>query len=43
MAAHPHGGHFAAHEQPGAIASDLRKMFERGGPAYDVVPGSDGF
>jgi hypothetical protein len=40
---HAHGGHFAAYEQPLALAGDLRKMFGRGGPAFGVVAGHDGF
>jgi hypothetical protein len=40
---HAHGGHFAAHEQPLELASDVRKMFGKGGPAYGVVPGKDGY
>ncbi|KAK7023640.1 hypothetical protein VNI00_016602 [Paramarasmius palmivorus] len=40
---HEHGGHFAAHEQPEALVADLRKMFGKGGPAYGVVPGKDGY
>ncbi|ESK86859.1 epoxide hydrolase [Moniliophthora roreri MCA 2997] len=37
------GGHFAAHEQPDKLAGDLRNMFGKGGPAYGVVPGKDGY
>ncbi|KAF2648178.1 alpha/beta-hydrolase [Lophiostoma macrostomum CBS 122681] len=37
------GGHFAAWERPDAIASDLKKMFGKGGPCYGVVEGSDGY
>lgn len=40
---HASGGHFAAHEKPEAIVGDLRKMFGRGGPAYGVVSGKDGY
>ena len=40
---HEKGGHFAAFEQPDALARDLRKMFGKGGPAYSVVPGKDGY
>ena len=40
---HEKGGHFAAFEQPDALAGDLRKMFGKGGPAYGVVPGKDGY
>ncbi|KAK7052889.1 hypothetical protein VNI00_004209 [Paramarasmius palmivorus] len=42
-AEHDHGGHFAAHEQPKELVSDLKKMFGKGGPAYGVVPGKDGY
>jgi hypothetical protein len=42
-AEHSHGGHFAAHEEPEELVSDLRKMFGRGGPAFGVVPGRDGY
>ena len=37
------GGHFAAWERPDAIISDLRKMFGKGGGAYGVVQGKDGY
>ncbi|KII91559.1 hypothetical protein PLICRDRAFT_135850 [Plicaturopsis crispa FD-325 SS-3] len=40
---HTAGGHFAAHEQPEALVDDVRKMFGKGGPAYGVVPGKDGY
>ena len=40
---HESGGHFAAHEKPEALVSDLRKMFGKGGPAYGVVNGKDGY
>ncbi len=40
---HESGGHFAAFEKPEAIAGDLRKMFGKGGPAYGVVTGKDGY
>ncbi|KAH9925905.1 epoxide hydrolase [Epithele typhae] len=39
----PKGGHFAAFEQPDALAGDLRKMFGKGGPAFGVVPGHSGY
>ncbi|KAJ8080513.1 hypothetical protein PM082_017346 [Marasmius tenuissimus] len=42
-AEHASGGHFAAYERPKALASDLRKMFGRGGPAYGVVEGHKGY
>jgi hypothetical protein len=40
---HDAGGHFAAYEKPEVLASDLRKMFGKGGPAAGVVPEHDGF
>lgn len=40
---HDSGGHFAAHEKPNELANDLRKMFGKGGGAYGVVPGKDGY
>ncbi|KAK7052885.1 hypothetical protein VNI00_004205 [Paramarasmius palmivorus] len=42
-AEHERGGHFAAHATPKELVSDLRKMFGKGGPAYGVVPGKDGY
>ncbi|KAI0754244.1 alpha/beta-hydrolase [Daedaleopsis nitida] len=41
--AHDKGGHFAAYENPDGLASDLRKMFGKGGPAHAVVTGKDGY
>ncbi|OSD08597.1 alpha/beta-hydrolase [Trametes coccinea BRFM310] len=40
---HDKGGHFAAFEQPGKLAGDLRKMFGKGGPAHSVVSGKSGY
>ncbi|KAJ8081389.1 hypothetical protein AAF712_009959 [Marasmius tenuissimus] len=40
---HEKGGHFAAHEVPELLVGDLRKMFGKGGPAYGVVEGKDGY
>lgn len=40
---HDRGGHFAAWEQPQAIASDLRKMFGKGGPCFGIIEGKDGY
>jgi pimeloyl-ACP methyl ester carboxylesterase len=34
---HDDGGHFAAHERPEMLASDLKKMFGKNGGAEDVV------
>ncbi|KAF7302727.1 EHN domain-containing protein [Mycena chlorophos] len=40
---HTKGGHFAAHEVPELLVDDLRRMFGKGGPAYGVVPGKNGY
>ncbi|KAL1747966.1 Alpha/Beta hydrolase protein [Schizophyllum fasciatum] len=40
---HDKGGHFAAYEVPSTLAEDLLKMFAKGGPAYGVVEGKDGY
>ncbi|KAG7087185.1 hypothetical protein E1B28_013164 [Marasmius oreades] len=40
---HKKGGHFAAYEVPDLLVEDLRKMFGKGGPAYGVVGGKDGY
>lgn len=40
---HEKGGHFAAHERPQDLVDDLHKMFGKGGPAYNVVKGKDGY
>ncbi|KAL2395459.1 Epoxide hydrolase 1 [Exophiala dermatitidis] len=40
---HDAGGHFAAWERPMDLVDDLREMFGRGGGAYGVVEGRDGF
>ncbi|THG99586.1 hypothetical protein EW026_g2787 [Hermanssonia centrifuga] len=40
---HDKGGHFAAYEQPQALADDLRKMFGKGGKAYGVVKEKTGY
>ncbi|KAF2665531.1 alpha/beta-hydrolase [Microthyrium microscopicum] len=37
------GGHFAAWERPEKLAGDLRVMFGKGGGAYGVVAGRDGY
>ena len=37
------GGHFAATERPDVIASDLQKMFGKGGGAYGVIKGKEGY
>lgn len=38
-----HGGHFAAWERPEIIIQDLRAMFGKGGEAYGLIPGRDGY
>ena len=40
---HAKGGHFAAYERPEDLVGDLRKMFGKGGPAFGVVPGKNGY
>jgi hypothetical protein len=40
---HDRGGHFAAHEEPELLVADVRKMFEKNGPAFGVVPGKTGY
>ncbi|OAG38760.1 hypothetical protein AYO21_06955 [Fonsecaea monophora] len=40
---HDKGGHFAAWERPEDIVRDVREMFGRGGGAYGVVEGRDGY
>ena len=40
---HGNGGHFAAHEKPQELATDLRAMFGKGGPAFSVVSGKAGY
>lgn len=40
---HEDGGHFAAHERPEQLVGDLRKMFGRGGGAFGVVKGKEGY
>lgn len=37
------GGHFMAHENPELLARDLKTMFGKGGGAYGVVEGKDGY
>ncbi|KAF9530636.1 Alpha/Beta hydrolase protein [Crepidotus variabilis] len=36
---HKNGGHFAAHENPIGLITDLRAMFGRDGPAFGVLSG----
>ncbi|PFH54044.1 hypothetical protein AMATHDRAFT_73058 [Amanita thiersii Skay4041] len=40
---HDRGGHFAAYEVPDLLVGDLRKMFGKGGPAANAVPGQSGY
>ena len=40
---HSRGGHFAAYERPEAIVRDLVAMFGKGGGAYEVVKGRNGY
>ena len=40
---HADGGHFAAHERPEALVDDLNKMFGKGGGAYGVIKGKEGY
>jgi len=40
---HDSGGHFAAYERPKELVADVRKMFGKGGPAYGVVNGRNGY
>lgn len=40
---HKIGGHLAAHEVPELLVGDLRKMFGKGGPCYDIVKGKAGY
>lgn len=40
---HERGGHYASHEQPDALVADVRKMFGKGGVAYGVVAGREGY
>ncbi|KAF9468675.1 Alpha/Beta hydrolase protein [Collybia nuda] len=40
---HGSGGHFAAHEKPQELVGDLRKMFGKGGAAFGVVKGRNGY
>jgi hypothetical protein len=37
------GGHFAAHERPEQLVDDLFKMFGKGGGAYGVIEGIEGY
>ena len=37
------GGHFAAWERPEAVVRDLRQMFGKGGEAFGVVEGREGY
>lgn len=37
------GGHFPAWENPDFIINDLRKMFGKGGGAYGLIEGRNGY
>lgn len=37
------GGHFMAHEKPEYLARDLKAMFGKGGGAFGVVEGKNGY
>lgn len=37
------GGHFSGYERPDAVAKGLKEMFGKGGGAYGVVKGKDGY
>lgn len=37
------GGHFAAWERPKLLIADIREMFGKGGGAYGVIQGRDGY
>jgi hypothetical protein len=43
MNIHERGGHFAGWEKPKELAADLCEMFGKGGGAYGVVEGKDGY
>lgn len=40
---HARGGHFAAWEAPDIVAEDVRDMFKRGGPCFEIVKGKTGY
>ncbi|KAH9939031.1 alpha/beta-hydrolase [Epithele typhae] len=40
---HERGGHFAAYEVPEALVGDIRKFFGKGGAAFGVVEGKNGY
>ena len=40
---HESGGHFAAWEKPEAIVKDLRAMFRKGGPCYEIIRENNGY
>lgn len=40
---HESGGHFAAWEKPEVLAAELKKMFGKGGGAFGVVAGKNGY
>ena len=40
---HDEGGHFASIEKPALLVDDIRRMFGKGGPAFGVVEGKNGY
>ncbi|EIN12339.1 alpha/beta-hydrolase [Punctularia strigosozonata HHB-11173 SS5] len=42
-ARHDAGGHFAAYEKPEELVGDLKKMFGKGGPAFGIISGKNGY
>jgi hypothetical protein len=40
---HESGGYFAPHEKPEELVNDLRKMFGKGGSAFGIIEGKDGY
>ncbi|KAF9476533.1 alpha/beta-hydrolase [Pholiota conissans] len=40
---HDAGGHFASYERPKELVDDLRRMFGRRGPTYNIIKGKSGF
>jgi len=40
---HEEGGHFAGWEKPELIVEDLKAMFGKGGGAFGVVEGRNGY
>ncbi|CAK5282715.1 unnamed protein product [Mycena citricolor] len=40
---HERGGHFPAYEAPHSLVDDLRAMYGKGGPVFDIVKGHSGY